>query len=147
MKTPEEQDPTWELLLKSKPQQPSPHFVRNVVREARKLEVPESGLSAVFAWFKKPAIAVPVAIGACAILISAINLIQGITPTPVVNSPTLTAENNQDPATSITSPVAYHDDTQTDVAEDLERIDYMSDLVAITDPSKLDDAALANLFY
>lgn len=149
MKIPEEQDPTWELLLKSKPQQPSPSFVRNVVREARKLESPESGLAAVFAWFKRPFIAVPVAIGASAVLFSALTLIQPLAPAPEANSATtmtIASVDTQVPATPITA-LPESIDTESDITEDLERIDYLGELVAITDPAELDDAALADLFF
>ena len=135
MNTPEEQDPIWKLLLRSKLQQPGPSFVRNVVREVRKLgtEGQESGLMAVFAWFKRPVVAVPVAIGAAAVLISALTLIQPLAPSSLdTNSIAEIPVDDQNPAISIT--------------EDLEMIEHMGDLVAITDPAELDDAALADLF-
>lgn len=146
MKTPEEQDPAWELLLKSKPQQPSPFFVRNVVREARKLEAPESGLAAVFAWFKRPIIAVPVAIGATAVLFSALTLIQPLAPSPEANSMTVVSVDTQVPPAPITT-LPETVGGETDITKDLERIDYLGELVAITDLAELDDAALANLFF
>ncbi len=147
MKTPEEQDPTWELLLKSKSQQPGASFVRNVVREARKLEGSESGLMVVFAWLKRPVIAVPVAIGAAAILFSTLTLIQSPAPSsPGANSTAVATVDDQNAATSVTS-LPKITDIVSDLTEDLEMIDYMGELVAITDPAELDDAALADLFF
>ncbi len=149
MKTPEEQDPTWKLLLKSKPQQPSPAFVRNVVRETRNLEAPESGLAAIFTWFKRPVIAVPLAIGATAALFSALTLIQRTTSSPETSSTAtsaLASVDTQLPATPVTT-LTQSTDIDPDITEDLERIDYLGDLVAVTDPSELDDAALADLFF
>lgn len=154
MKTPEEQDPAWELLLKSKVQQPSPSFVRNVVREARKLEKPSSGLMAVFAWFKRPIIAVPVAIGATAALIAAFTLIQTLAPptsSPETNSSSMplaavSTTADQEPAAPIIN-LLETTAPEADITEDVERIDYLGELVTIADPSELDDAALADLFF
>ena len=148
MKIPEEQDPAWELLLKSKPQQPSPFFVRNVVREARKLEAPESGLAAVFAWFKRPIIAVPVAIGATAALFSALTLIQALSPSPeAISTNSMSVATTTDiPATSANF-LPEITTSETDITGDMERIDNLGELVAITDPGDLDDAALADLFF
>lgn len=152
MKTPEEQDPAWELLLKSKSQQPSSAFVRNVVREVRKLENSPSGLMAFFVWFKRPIIAVPVAIGATATLITAFTLIQTLAPptsAPEANSSSamsLAAVTAQDSAAPITSHLETAD-PEIDITEDVERIDYLGELVTIADPAELDDAALADLFF
>ncbi|NOX99270.1 MAG: hypothetical protein GXP30_06015 [Verrucomicrobia bacterium] len=139
MKTPEEQDSTWKLLLKSKPQQPSPAFVRNVVREVRKLETPENSLTAIFTWFKRPIVAVPVAIGVTAVMISALTLFQALDLSPEASStppPSLAVVDMDVPAT-----------TFTDISEDMERIDTLGELVAIADPADLDDAALADLLF
>ena len=150
MNTPEEQDPVWKLLLRSKSQQPGSAFVRNVVREARKLgaEGQESAIAIFFAWLKRPVIAVPVAIGATAVLFSALTLIQPLAPSPVANSATVAVATLN---TQITSPSALSlpetVDTASDIAEDLEMIDYIGELVAITDPAELDDAALADLLF
>jgi len=148
MNTPEEQDPTWRLLLKSKSQQPGPAFVRDVVREARKLGVEgqESGLAVFFAWFKKPIVAVPVAIGASAAVISALALIQSFAPSQDANSTAMATVNSQTVTPSAIATPAT-DDTSSGITEDLQRIDYLDELVAITDPRLLDDAALADLLY
>ena len=149
MNTPEEQDPIWKLLLRSKSQQPGSAFVRNVVREARKLgtQGQESGMTAFFAWLKRPVIAIPVAIGATAVLISTLTLIQPLAPTPDANSATIANVTTATPGTSLPNVVADIDDSTSGITEDLEMIDYIGELVAITDPTLLDDAALADLLY
>lgn len=166
MNSPEEQDPTWKLLLKSKNQQPSPSFVRNVVREVRKLETdrsaesPAKGLMTLLAWFKRPAIALPVAIGATAALVSALIVLQPSHPSSsAANSASLAKAAIADvpnliPAmeTSIVShassaEVTISADSESGITEDLERINGIAALVAVADPADLDDAALANLFF
>ncbi len=154
MKIPEEQDPSWELLLKSKTQQANPSFVRNVVREVRKLEAetPENGLMLFFSWFKRPALVLPLALGATAILFAALTLLPGIKPSSSSNSvsgASIARANDPSPAASTKSfaDLAESTDTESGITQDLEQIDYIGELVAISDPADLDDAAVADLFF
>ncbi|MCF6313985.1 MAG: hypothetical protein L3J39_16180 [Verrucomicrobiales bacterium] len=143
MKTPEEHDPTWELLLKAKTQQPSSAFVRNVVREARQLDAPHSSsyLSVFFNWFKRPTIALPAAIAACAVLITTFSLLQLQPNSADQSSQTSTTSIAQAPTSSTMLEIT---------SENMEQIDYihyLGDLVTTADPGELDDQALAALFF
>ena len=88
----------------------------------------------------------PVAIGATAVLFSALTLIQPLAPSPEANSMTVVSVDTQVPPAPITT-LPETVGGETDITKDLERIDYLGELVAITDLAELDDAALANLFF
>lgn len=148
----EEHDPAWKLLLRSKKQQPGAFFVRNVVREARKLgfEGQQSGWGVFIAWLKRPLVAVPLATGAAAALITALTFVQPLAPPSAnVDGALVEATDGQaslaptEPSSGSAAASAY--DQASAITEDLERIGYMGELVAVSDPGKLDDAALADL--
>lgn len=152
MKSPEEHDPIWDLLLKSKQQPPSAFFVRNVVREARKLgsESQQGGWTAFVAWLKRPLLAVPLATGAVALLITALTYVQTLAPpssnVDVARDGTVDGKASIVPVESSASRVAASTDyPATTITEDVERIGYLGELVAVSDPGDLDDAALADL--
>ncbi len=144
MKPTEENDPHWQLLLKSKRQAPSDLFVRNVVREARKLGVDgQRGGWATFAdWFKRPLVAAPLATGALAVLIAALTFLQNPTPSPPHVDLTLARTAGDSTPTPAGGP-AY--DLAETIPENLKRIDYLGELVSVSDPGELDDADLAEL--
>jgi hypothetical protein len=158
MKSPEEHDPIWNLLLKSKRQQPSAFFVRNVVREARKLgsESQQGGWTVFIARFKRPWLAVPLATGAVALLITALTYVQTLSPPSsnvdvamVETVKTVKTVDGQASIAPLESPAseatASTDDSANTITEDVERIGYLGELVAVSDPGDLDDAALADL--
>lgn len=161
MKSPEEHDPIWNLLLKSKRQQPSAFFVRNVVREARKLgsESQQGGWTVFIARFKRPWLAVPLATGAVALLITALTYVQTLSPPSsnvdvamvetVKTVKTVKTVDGQASIAPLESPAseatASTDDSANTITEDVERIGYLGELVAVSDPGDLDDAALADL--
>lgn len=152
MKPTEEHDPTWKLLLRSKPQQPSAFFVRNVVREARILGADgrQGRWTAFAAWLKRPLVAVPLAAGAAAALVTALTVIQPLAPpsanVDVAFAGTAGGQASMAPAKptfDLGAASAY--DQANAITEDLERIGYLGELVTISDPGELDDAALADL--
>ena len=149
MKAPDEQDPTWQLLLKSKKQTPSSAFVRDVVREARKLDTPQagSGLSAFFSWLKRPLVATPIALGAAALLITALTILPSTdTAGPSKPSPTVTLASTE-PTPPSSQIIETSTASELSIAEDIEKIDSLGELVSLTDPASMDDDALANLFF
>lgn len=145
MNTPEEQDPSWQLLLKSKPKQANPAFVRDVVREIRKLEAdaPNSTWSLLFAWLKRPAIALPVAVAASAAVFASLTLLPNSAPsTTSPSTPIIAIVDILPPA----DPFSNDHPGESTITEDIEQIDYLDELVATADPADLDDDALASLF-
>ncbi len=144
MNTPEEQDPSWQLLLKSKPKQANPAFVRDVVREVRKLEAdaPNSTWSLFLSWLKRPAIILPVAVGATAAIFASLTLLPSSSTTTNSIGAIIASADTPLPADQIPSSAL----NESSITEDIEQIDYIDELVTTADPADLDDDALASLF-
>ena len=142
------------MLLKSRPQQPTTAFCRNVIREARKLGVEEQrgGWVVFFDWLKRPAIAAPVAIGAAAAVIAALTMISPLVSPPDAGAGNQTGLAVTDSAAGSVSVESVAPSIETgesvdDITKDIEMIDQIGELVAITDPSELDLDALGDLLY
>ncbi len=145
MNTPEDEknDPVWDLLNQARPSDPSPFFSRNVVREIRRLEAerPTSPLAACWAWIRQPLVAGPamalLVIGAITLAVSSfpddhdggapVAQVEPASPAPASGSDAV--EGEFDPASEITN------------------LAYLGEVMAVTDPSMLDDAALADLLF
>ena len=119
----EEKDPVWELLGKARKSEPSPFFARNVLREARKSGSRESSLSAFFRHFTAPKFAL-LASAAAVIAFAFVFLSQNESASPDLSS-----------------------STSYDLAEEYAEIEYMGQLMAVTDPGDVSDAMLADFFF
>lgn len=127
-------DPAWELLKQAKRVEPSPFFVRNVVREARLLDPVPSGI-----WAR---------------VRSAFGQRGMLTATAVCGAVTLTAvllndqgkSNGRGETMPVVSILEDHSDA-FDPASEMAAIEYLGQLMAVADPGQLEDAALADLFF
>ena len=130
MKTPEDNDPVWDLLHQASEVEPSPFFSRNVVREVRKLESDLTWADRLGSFFHSPAGALSaVAVAVLALVVIAISRPDSSTPPAV-------AENNEEIAP-----------TNFDPANELEAVEYLGQLMAVADPGQLSDEALGDLFF
>ncbi|MGY8640586.1 MAG: hypothetical protein ACKVJU_05755 [Verrucomicrobiales bacterium] len=123
-------DKTWDLLEYASTTEPGAFFSRNVVREVRQLVADESeagNRGGLFGWFRSPVGAFAVA--AIAIAIVAISLAPS------------GDENGQGTVASITE--AEFISSPTDEFADVE---YLGELMAVSDPAMLTDQAFADLF-
>ncbi len=158
MNAPEHDDPVWDLLKKARKVEPSPSFVRNVVREARRQESARTsgaaGLFAeFFAWLSRPVVAVPAGALAALLVAGVIFYSNSRVTSP---SPSSFADNTPEETLTVpdASPAAPLSPSQgskegpaSTLASDLETISYLGELMAVNDPSALDDDALANLLF
>lgn len=156
MNPPEEEknDPVWDLLENTRSPEASPFFARNVVREVRKWEderANSSPLSRCISWFSEaPAARLTAVAGVVVAAIVAVNVL-------------VTPENNEDPGTPILAessassppvesiPVSEPSSDplieEFDPVDEMENLDYLGDLMAVTDPAMLDDSTLADLLF
>lgn len=135
MNSPEHSDPVWKLLSHAKRTEPSAFFARNVVREARILSERKNDLGVFHALsqiFKRRMILAG-AVGAVAIL--ALSLIKV--------SEDLPESDNTTSEVAHSSAIVDSFDPATEMAA----IEYLGQLMAVTDPGQLEDAALADLFF
>jgi hypothetical protein len=145
-------DPLWQLLGQTRSARNSdagPAFVQNVVREARLSASEQSaGTSLLSRRFnglleklQRPAFAIPAAATAAIAIAVAVSLSQS---GQSGNGGSLVGNPSppSDVSTTDTNPTASYT-----VAEQLDDIDYLGELVAVTDPGVLDDQMLADLLY
>lgn len=144
----ENDDPVWDLLKKAPPTKPGPFFSRNVVREVRKMEAeqPTSFLIAL-AWhsvarfFSSPTKAWGALASCSAMAVIVAVVLMSDSPT---TSPDAVAANPETPGASAPAETiggVY------DPANEIGNLDYLGELMAVTDPSMLDDHALADLLF
>lgn len=131
MKTPETEDPVWELLSHASTAEPGPFFSRDVVREARKAG---SGISFLerLQGALGPKLLVPGAVGAAVAVIVAISIERddsSLSPAPA--SPGIVLES----------------DASFDPASEMEAVEYLGELMAVADPGQLSEDAIADLFF
>ncbi len=123
---------TWDLLKHASTTEPGAFFSRNVVREVRRLVADESeaeNRGGLFGWFRSPVGAFTGVVAAIAIAIVAISLAPS------------GDENVQVTVASITE--AEFISSPTDEFADVE---YLGELMAVSDPAMLTDQAFADLF-
>lgn len=162
MNTPEEEnnDPVWELLKKSPPAEPSAFFSRNVVREVRQREAERReanplarGIAGLREWFfatPAGAIALVAAIAIPAVILlgfsgpkeSSSSPVEGTAPTMA----SVTEETGETPVSPV-SPGQAAAASEYDPAEEISNLNYLGELMAVNDPSLLDDSALADLLF
>lgn len=128
MKNSEDNDPVWDLLNQASRSEPSPFFSRNVVREVRKLDS-EPNWSARLANLFRSRLAVTASIAVIAIAAVCVSVWN---PGAVENPPVV-----------VDSGVSE----VFDPANELEAVEYLGQLMAVTDPGQLSDEALGDLFF
>lgn len=128
----EQQDRSWELLTRAKKVEPSPFFVRNVLREVRQFEEAPSGLRAWLRGLLTPRLAL-IGATACAALALVLVPLLDRAPAPDGGTAALTLSDDQSEA--------------FDPASEMAAIEYLGQLMAVADPGQLDDASLAELFF
>ena len=146
MNLPEEEknDPTWELLKEARPPEVSPFFARNVLREVRQMEDARgnrSALDQLLAWLTQPTVA---RASVAAALIVAVMVFIAFQANEPGNTPVDDLAEVSAPAPSLVEPAVVDD---FDPAEEIENLEYLGELMAVTDPAMLDDSALADLLF
>lgn len=120
-------DQAWKLLRRAKQREPSPFFVRNVLREVRglKQDAPE-----LRGWLRSFLVRPALLIGATACAGLALVLVAPLlNRTPAPEGRILAKSEIFDPASEMAS------------------IEYLGQLMVVADPGQLDDDALAELFF
>lgn len=144
MSTPENEkdDPVWDLLNKAPTAKPGPFFSRNVVREVRMLDSAVSGSLGARGWramtrfFQSP--------GGAWATVSAVAMVAILL---IVSRPPATEQMAVSTETPVTAVDAESAGTVYDPANEIGNLDYLGELMAVTDPSLLDDNALADLLF
>tara|TARA_R110002096_G_scaffold16106_34_gene55253 strand:- start:9685 stop:10092 length:408 start_codon:yes stop_codon:yes gene_type:complete len=133
---PQEHDELWTLLGKSPPKKASGAFVQNTLREVRKSQSTANEAGGSWLDFFKS----PVLVGSFAALIVLTIAILAIPQTPektgIASIPT------EESTRSVVS-----GDEVDILTEELEVLTMVSEFLAVSDPSYLDDAALAELLF
>ena len=145
------QDRLWELLGKARNTEAAPDFVQNVVREVR-LSADQASGSAVSRWFaglvekfQRPAFALTATATAAVVITLAVAVSQpgNDDDESLAGSRTgIAADPIPTPSPSVEAPAPRYT-----VADQIDDIDYLGDLVAVTDPAVLNDQMLADLLY
>lgn len=135
MNTPEENnDPAWQLLIRARRTQAGPYFSRRVLREVRQAtQEPRPWFSTWFlSWRGATAamVAAVVCLGAFGMLRQSGGDVGTPGPSP------LAAAVHASPA-----------DADFDPASEVGNFEYLGQLMAVSDPATLDDAALADLLF
>ena len=147
------QDRLWDVLGEARPPKAPSNFVHNVLCEARRSadQANETGLSrwieAVLGKLRRPAFALS-ATAAAAIAIAALVTVSQTGDDQDASSNLVdggAASVEPSPAPSVGAPDSAS--PRYSVSEQLDDIDLLGDLVAVTDPAVLNDQMLADLLY
>ncbi len=124
--TNETDDRVWDLLENASTTEPGDFFSRNVVREVRKFVAEEADRksSGLFGWFRKPVMALAGGVAAIVMLALAFG------PQEVEPAGDSVAA----------SEVEFYP------TEEFEDVNYLGELMAVTNPAMLSDQAFADLF-
>tara|TARA_R110002096_G_scaffold267648_3_gene461421 strand:+ start:52 stop:453 length:402 start_codon:yes stop_codon:yes gene_type:complete len=129
----EQNDPVWDLLKKVSYKTPGPFFARNTVREVRLMEENQLSVGArLLSFFGNPSVQACGAVAA-SIAIALLVFFPG---------------SGESPTTSLANSVEVAEVAAAfDPASEIEEIEYLGQLMAVTDPGKLSDDVLADLFF
>jgi len=147
MNLPEDQDPLWDLLAKSPPPSPSPRFVSKTTRAVRELAQGggRGGLSRWIAWLRpsetRSPWGLPLALGATAAFAVAVAVVvwQGDAPD---GGGELVVTGS---VAELPRPFAEVD--AFDPATEIDAVEHLAQLMAITDPDSLSDELFADLLF
>ncbi len=128
MDNPEKKDPVWKLLSHASHVESGPFFSRNVAREVRKLEDKRNLMRQTLALFRLPVFATV----AVALLVGLI---------------TFAFQIPSEDGAGAGMPPVIAGETTFDPAKELENVEYLGQLMAVTDPAQLSDEALGDLFF
>lgn len=132
-----ESDPVARLLGHASRVEPSPFFARNILREIRMQPSGPIGIARL--WLRRPHLLLG---SAFAMLIALLVAAYGL------RSPTGSHGEAGDSAlAAVTMDAAPSLAVAFDPEDEIEAVEYLGQLMAITDPGDLSDEALANLFY
>lgn len=134
-------DPLWNLLGKTKPSEPRPNFVQNVVRAARLTPQERGWLASLKAWWQERDLGhAPLAWATAAVIALAgisLTFTQQGDITQVVAQPVV----NQDPVLSEADFLVPEFETEW------KKLETMGDLLAVQDSSQLTDREIHMLLY
>lgn len=132
-----ESDPLARLLGHASRVEPSPFFARNVLREIRLQPVVPIG--SAWLWLRRPRLLVGSAFAMLiALLVAAVSLWSPTGFHEEAGGAALVAD---------TATVAHSHEAAFAPEDEIEAVEYLGQLMAITDPGDLSDEALAYLFY
>lgn len=134
-------DRAWDLLLRGRRVEPSPFFARNVLREVRQLADRRSRWERVCGWLFQKQRPWALAGGVAGVALLALALARQSTDAPDAPPAILAALEP-----GVTAPETIPP-TEEVMAEEVHSVEYLGALVAVVDPSQLDDQALADLLY
>jgi hypothetical protein len=151
-------DRLWDLLGNARNTEAAPNFVQNVVREAR-LNADQTQGSGITAWFaglveklQRPAFGLT-ATATAAVAIGLVVFVSqsgnddknGLAGTDAGTAPITVPTPAPVPAPA--APTKNAAPSFYTPADQLDDIDYLGELVAVTDPAQLNDQMLADLLY
>lgn len=134
-------DPLWNLLGKTKPAEPRPNFVQNVVRAARQTPQERGWLAYLKGWWQERELGhAPLAWAAAAVIALAgisLTFLPQAEVTPMVAQPVV----NQDAV------VSEADFLVPEFETEWKNLETMGDLLAVQDTSQLTDREIHMLLY
>lgn len=134
-------DPLWNLLGKSKPAEPRPNFVQNVVRAARQTPQERGWLAYLKGWWQERELGhAPLAWAAAAVIALAgisLTFVPQAEVTPMVAQPVV----NQDAVLSEADFLVPEFETEW------KNLETMGDLLAVQDTSQFTDREIHMLLY
>jgi len=142
----ESTDPVWKLLEQSPSKRASGAFSQNVMREIRQLEAQESEecCGGIWAWFTNRSMLAAAAVAVVALVLT-FTLFHSTEDAGVTGGTIAESTAVEDPAVYITAEEeALYGEVLT---EELEVMAFVDELLTVSDPSQLDDAALAELLF
>lgn len=148
--TDEVNDPVWELLGKARKIETSHAFVQNTVRQVRQLGADGATLDSTWSRFfnllRRPVFALPLTAMA---VVSVALIINTSSPQSTVDDAVAANGRAARSATGTSLVEASQTARVADFSftDQVEEIDYLGDLVVVTDPSALNEQMLADLFY
>jgi len=134
-------DPLWNLLGKTKPVEPRPNFVPNVVRAARQTPQEHGWLASLKAWWQERELShAPFAWAAAAVIALA-----GISLTfaPLDDAPQVATQ----PFVSSEAVLSEADFLVPEFETEWKNLETMGDLLAVQDTSQLTDREIHMLLY
>ena len=131
----EQEDRVWDLLTHAKAVEPSPLFVRQVLREVRQLEESPSGLRGLLSQIQSLFVQRPLVMGATACAALALILVPLLNRDVFFDAPSPIFTLSEDSSNAF------------DPALEMAAIEYLGQLMSVADPGQLDDDSLAELFF
>jgi len=149
----ESNDPVWELLKSARKTGASPVFVQNTVRHARQLSADGDGSAPVPVWsgilqlLRRPAVALPLAAAAAVVIGLVVNYSPSQVPVEGNVAKAETTIGQTDTSASLVESPATATTNEFSFSDQIDEIDYLGDLVVVTDPASLNEQMLADLLY